>query len=471
MWRRCFFILFCLLSYCLSGYAQDSTAVAVSISEIRFEGLKRTKSYILYRELPFQIGDRIAMDELIDKIAEGEQRLLNTNLFVSVEGNVKNWSGENEVSVVYQLREQFFISGYFIFDLADRNFNVWWEEQNRSLDRIDYGLRASHDNITGRADELSVGFTLGFTRKLDLSYENPGINRKRTIGLRTKILVAQNRETNYTTAGNKFIFYRADDFQLERFKVETRITLRPKLDYYQYLDLGYFQNNTSDTLATSLNPSFFLEGKTEQRYFEIGYSFIVDKRIQKPYTIKGWYARFNLIQSGIGVFGDRSSTIIRTSLAKYFQFGKKLSLELFNRNQVFLSKAPQSYFNNRALGSRKDFMIGYELYAIDGTDYGYLKASLRWELFNGLYGAPGLKLLKRMRLLPVPIKAYLTINNDVGYVSEKAYAQSNALANIPLWGAGLGLDFVFYHDKVFQVQYSFNHLLEKGIFLHYKQNF
>ena len=39
-----------------------------------------------------------------------------------------------------------------------------------------------------------------------------------------------------------------------------------------------------------------------------------------------------------------------------------------------------------------------------------------------------------------------------------------------LWGKGIGLDAVFFYDKVFKIEYSFNHLWESGIFFHFNMN-
>jgi len=66
---------------------------------------------------------------------------------------------------------------------------------------------------------------------------------------------------------------------------------------------------------------------------------------------------------------------------------------------------------------------------------------------------------------------YLSLNNDVAYVNDTQFNQSNFLGNRWLLGGGLGLDLVLYYDKVIQIQYSINHLKEKGLFLHFKLSF
>lgn len=141
---------------------------------------------------------------------------------------------------------------------------------------------------------------------------------------------------------------------------------------------------------------------------------------------------------------------------------------IIQSQSAFFTDSNQGYFNNRALGDRKDFLNGYELYALDGTDFTYLKTSLKYKWLDININYPKFEWLRKAGIIPVPLQVFLTLNNDTGYVREKFFQATNDLSNVILWGGGVGLDFVIYYDKIFQVQYSVNHLLEKGIFLHYK---
>ena len=60
---------------------------------------------------------------------------------------------------------------------------------------------------------------------------------------------------------------------------------------------------------------------------------------------------------------------------------------------------------------------------------------------------------------------------DRAYVNDPQYGEINPFGNRWLWGGGLGLDLVLHYDKVIQIQYSINHLKEKGLFLHFKLSF
>ena len=71
----------------------------------------------------------------------------------------------------------------------------------------------------------------------------------------------------------------------------------------------------------------------------------------------------------------------------------------------------------------------------------------------------------------MPLKVYLAINNDFGYANAPFNGERSTLSNEFLWGRGIGLDFVVFQDKVWQFEYSWNHLGEHGFFLHFEFSF
>src|SRR3954464_6133894 len=54
------------------------------ISDIFITGAKKTKSYIIERELPFKTGDSVVLNELVSKFELGKNQLMNTRLFNEV---------------------------------------------------------------------------------------------------------------------------------------------------------------------------------------------------------------------------------------------------------------------------------------------------------------------------------------------------------------------------------------------------
>ena len=462
---------YCLLLLLVLGSQELQGQSKVFVELIQFEGNKRTKEKTMIRELTFNQGDSILISDLTQIVEESRQRLRNTTLFSKVESKIGDWSSTDKVIIKFIVREQWYFTGFGIFDLADRNFNVWWVEQDHRLDRVDYGFRVKHDNLTGNADELTAAMTLGYTRRFEIEYKLPAINDARTLGLHTKLFSSQRREINFDTFGNKFEFFEGEDFQLKTFIAELGLSYRKKLDSFHAVDLEFHQNQSSDTLSRILNPDFFLNARSEQQILTLAYTLTVDKRKQRPYSKAGWYLQTTLKKHGLGIFKDLDALTLSTTFAKYFEFSPKLSLETIGKVYFFFNRDQQPYHNSRALGLKPDFLSGYEFYVIDGMDYTYLKTSMRYQIVDLEWSFKKIKLFEKMRLFPMPLQVYLTLNNDVGYVNDPFYAQFNPLSNTVLWGGGIGIDIVAYYDKIFQIQYSFNHLLESGIFLHFKHRF
>ena len=66
---------------------------------------------------------------------------------------------------------------------------------------------------------------------------------------------------------------------------------------------------------------------------------------------------------------------------------------------------------------------------------------------------------------------YLSIFSDLGYAKNHQNHNDNPLANILLWGKGISIDYLTYYDKLLRIEYSINHLGEKGVFLHLSNPF
>ncbi len=421
--------------------------------------------------MTFTVGDSISIVDLATLMEDNKLQILNTGLFVSAKINISEWNDRtNRVQIKIDLRENWYIYPFPIFELADRNFNVWWEEQNHSLRRVNYGIRFYHINLTGRRDLLKFVVHLGYTRKYELKYDLPALRSNQNLGITGEIFFAQNKNIGYKSVGNKLLF---DDFNgkilLNRFRLGGGLTYRPgQLNYHRFA-LKFHQNKIDRFVIDSLNTEFFLDGKTRQKYFYFSYEYIYDFRDIKPYPMNGHYVSAKLEKEGFGIFNDLNALYVEGKLAKYFSFSKKLSLETIIKGKTAVIRSQQPYNAYQSLGYGQDFLRGYEFYVVDGLDYAYLKSSFRLELLNYM-----IHLGKHMpigQFKELPLRMYLSVNSDVAYVNDSQYNEFNPLGNRWLFGGGLGLDFVLYYDKVVQIQYSINHLKEKGLFLHFKLSF
>ena len=150
-----------------------------TIRHIYLEGNRRTKADIILRELDFKENDTISLVTLVNRLKKNEFNILNTGLFTAAEITYKEWTGaNNEVGLLITVKESWYIFPFPILEMADRNFNVWWDTYDHSLRRLNYGVRFYHTNLTGRKDLLKAVVQQGFTKKYELIYTLPFINRR-----------------------------------------------------------------------------------------------------------------------------------------------------------------------------------------------------------------------------------------------------------------------------------------------------
>lgn len=457
------FLSYCGILLMVTLFGQASSWI--TIDTLIVNGNKKTRVGAILRELPFQPGDTILLNQLTEKLDEGQQRLMNTGLFASADFSYKNWEGATQkVHLQLDLVENWYIYPIPKFELADRNFNVWWKDQKRSLERVNIGLEFKHLNLTGWGDEFEIGFEYGYTRSYYISYKRPYLNRARTLGLETNLSFSRNREVNYATENNKQLFVNSENsFMRRQSQLRTALNWRPLLYVKHGFLLEYYYNWVDPSVVTDNNPDYFVNNNNEQQYIRLGYNLRADYRDNRNYPWDGYAYGGDLLKDGIGFFKDRNALILETYLEKYWGFSEKLSVSLGLRGKYNFIRQPQAYQNNRAMGFGSNKMSGYELYLIDGLDMGLLRSNLRWQLFKGNVTFGKWVFLESFRKLPFQVNA--SFSSDLGYVNSPFNTGNNPLNNKLLWGGGAGLDFLLYYNIVFRVQYSVNQRGETGIFL------
>ncbi|RYE18190.1 MAG: hypothetical protein EOP45_14530 [Sphingobacteriaceae bacterium] len=95
-------------------------------------GAKRTKDYMVEREFAFEAGKTYSIPDLLNRLETTRQQLMNTALFVSVTLKTVDIAPE-EVNVLVDVKERWYLFPLPYFKLIDRNLNQRWVEQKRSL--------------------------------------------------------------------------------------------------------------------------------------------------------------------------------------------------------------------------------------------------------------------------------------------------------------------------------------------------
>ncbi|MCG8327405.1 MAG: BamA/TamA family outer membrane protein [Chitinophagales bacterium] len=450
----------------LCGQAEEPT---VYIEGIEVEGNRKTQVDIILRELLIEHGDTIILAELSDLLKRSEELIMNTGLFNRAQISFKKWEGTtNRVSLLVMVEEGWYLYPVPVFELADRNFNVWWVEQGRSLKRTIIGIDFSHINISGRKDKLRLSAKYGYTQKYQASYDIPFINKAQTLGLSMDVAWFRNREINYSTDENKQLFYNEDRFIWQRFRANLGATLRPKIKSNHKWTIGYRQNKIDEIVAHELNPAYFLDGRSHQQYFRLTYSFLYENRDARDYPWRGYMFFIHLAKDGLGFYSDVNALELTAEYRKYIPIGNRWSFGLETKNRIALIRSRQPYNINRAMGYGNDYLRGFEYYVIDGLDMSFLKTSMRLKIWEYDFDFSRMVPIDAFKCMPLRIN--MSFNNDIGYVNSPYYYYENPLNNMLLWGGGLGLDFVFFYNKIVRIEYSLNDLLENGLFLHFNMN-
>jgi outer membrane protein assembly factor BamA len=458
--------ILCLFWFVFFANIIQLKAQYIRIENIEIIGYKKTKLKTIFRELTLQHGDSILIEELPAKLKKCEQNLMNVGVFSQASVNVKKWdTAKNTVDIIITLRESWYIFPFANVSIADRNFNVWWDDKNRDLRRLYYTGGVSWNNTTGRADRLRVYGMLGYGQKINVIYNLPNLGKNNNIGLFFYTNYRQNKEIWYATRNDSLQFFQ-DDSQISQKNIEIDggIAYRYKINTTHRFKLRFDYNSISDA-ALALNPKYFGKGRNERRYWSMEYNYIYDLRNFRPYPTKGFMGAFWVEKQGILPTDNVNALYLTGTFVQYIQFSKKLSLELYARARYEMSGNEQPYLNSRALGFGKDYLRGYEYFVIDGTRFGYLKSSWHYQIFN--------KRLSFGELVPLssrylPLRIYAAINNDVGKVFNPFAEDSNKLVNRWLYGRGIGLDFHAYYGTVFQLQYSRNVYNKGSFFFHLK---
>jgi Surface antigen variable number repeat/Omp85 superfamily domain len=441
------------------SYTQENSEISI-ISEVKIIGNKTTKTHIVIRELPFQVGDTIQPKDLNEILERAESNLLNTLLFNFVTAEAVDLDKQN-ISIYITVEERWYWWPIPIFEIEETNFNTWWK--TKDMNRVNYGMFFAKENFRGRKERLIFKFQAGYTEQAAFRYYIPYINKSNTQGLTIGFSYKQNHELNYSTTDNKRDFFKQENSYVKKeISSKIRYEFRPKLYNTHNLEVQHNKVEIADSVSI-LNNDFLMFGKNSMEYFSLVYSLKRDKRNLKSYATKGYYFDINLIKNGVGVLSDQLTTFdITSTYSKYWQLSNKFYFSSSIKMKTSLKRSP--YFLTNGLGYGNNLVRGYEFYVINGQHFGLFKSQLRYALLDKVLK---IKPLPFSKFNKIPISFYPGLFFDSGYVSDKEFEKNNFLNNTMLYGGGVSLDIVSYYDMVFRIEYSVNQLEEHGLFLHF----
>ncbi|MEZ0483265.1 BamA/TamA family outer membrane protein [Fibrella aquatica] len=440
---------------------------AVVVRSVKLVGNARTQDRIILREMDIRVDDTLRRGELAGKTAWDQRKIWNTNLFISVDvvavEDTAAQPGYRPIDVTVTMKERWYIFVIPIFELADRNLNEWWYDRGRDLRRTNYGARLSWTNFTGRNDKLTALAQTGFTKKYILSYNRPYIDKAQRIGINADFFYATNREIAYRPFLDKWEYIRPEGLTSLRSRFISSLAVTQRNGFYNFheLEVSYTNNTIADTVA-SLNPDYFLDGRTRQQFLTLKYNYRYDRRDNVAYALQGTLLTGSLAHAGWLPKADMVQTDLLVGLSRYYPLSKRFfAAHTVRLRNVWSPRQP--YYGIRGLGVGDDVIRGYELYVIEGNRYGVFRNNIRFRLFD---------VKKEWKWIPirqfntVPIAAYLSLIADAGYINSTIAEQyQSRLANRWLYSTGISLDVVTYYNMVFRFSTVMTAQRETGFFL------
>ena len=433
----------------------------VQIGNISIEGNYRTLTPIILREMAVHVGDSLPETDLERRLEIDRRKIVNTNLFVTVE--MKHFvdpQDSTQVDVRILVKERLYFVILPVFELADRNFNEWWYERNHDFRRTTYGLFMSYLNLTGRADRLTLSAVFGFVPRYDILYSVPYIDKQMKTGITTGISYTTNKTLPYRTWKDKLDYFNSESLNRERLILYGTLRRRNKFYDNHLLDFRWVSMQLSDTLAR-LNPNYLLDSRKTQNFFQLTYSYSYDRRDNVQYPLRGYRYGGQVSKQGLLPFDDLNQGYLYGWYNRYLPLGKKW---FFNTGLTARLSMPtrQPYAQTLGLGFRRDLVRGYELYVIDGQHYVLSSNELKYKLFSFQKTFPWIPV---RQLNTIPVTAYLNSFADMGYVRNYNPEFSNTrLGNKLLAGAGVGVDVVTFYNLIFRFNYTINALGQDRFF-------
>ncbi|HXB06863.1 MAG TPA: POTRA domain-containing protein [Puia sp.] len=463
---RKYFLIILPLLFSLPGLAQKSQPTPPCVvGQITVKGNKKTKNYIVLRELSFRSGDTLTLGDLVKGFRTAHDRLINTHLFNEVVIFLKDFRGF-VADVEIDVKERWYIFPLPYFKPVDRNFSAW-AQKDYSLSRVNFGAKFAHYNFTGRNDNLTAWLITGYTRQFELYYNQPYADRSLKHGFGFGFTYAELKEVDALTAGNTQYFINSDTipyagkYLSRQFSLSARYFYRPGLKVRHTINAN-FVTTSVDSAITVYNHRYFDNGQRKVGYPELIYTFNYTDVDYVSYPLNGIIFETSLTKRGVAK--DMNLWQFSTRLTRSFPLARKWWFGFQNINVLKLP-LNQPFYNQGLIGYGDLYLRGLDRYVVDGTAGVVLKNTFFHQLFN--FNIPFMHSVSHD---VIPFRIYATAFSDYGYAYNRDF-KGNSLVNRMMYTAGFGIDIVTFYDLSFKLDYGFNQLGENGLFLHIRNDF
>ena len=455
-----------------SSYAQlilptqlDSNGI-YTIKNIIITGNKKTKNYIVIRDIIFAIGDSIPYIKLQPILDRSQRNIYNNTLFNDVKLiAVPTPNKPYDLTIYITVIERWYIYPIPTFELYDRNYKVWAKVYNSDISRVKYGLKFSHNNFTGRRDKLSINIIDGFSKEYSFDYNQPYADKKLEHGFGfgggyvKRIGVSYNDSLNTALPRQLCASCAKPDFtqyQQKDYYASVNYSYRNGPYRREIIGLNYINSSITDTLA-ALNRNYFLYGRTKAQFFDLTYYSIYNKVDYFAYPLRGQYYQ---IRSRLR-FSVKDLNFLQLSAysSKYVKLAKKLYASTQNSATINMNENEESYYNLKTTNTDIPNIHGLEQYSIVANWSIATRNTIKYKLYDGTIKYP----FKIFKYNDAPLKIFVRAFADLAY-AKLTFPNYSNLHNTLLHGYGLGIDIITRYDYTFGVDFTTNHFGKFSIY-------
>jgi outer membrane protein assembly factor BamA len=460
---------------CFSLHLKDSCAGTITpdtliIREILIKGNYVTSEKLIFRELAFRLNNIIHRNEIEFLKKTSIHNLVKTSLFNFVEIDTAE-SLPGFLTFIISLTERWYIWPTGYLNHTDRNFSEWW--RTRDLNKLQYGFGIKINNLRGMGETLKLNYRLGNFTKYELEYKGIFLDKAKCNSLSFHTSWSADKLLPYVIESDEQITLKEDFHLIRSFKFSSIYQYRKGYFNTHNIELGYTDDRIADTIY-SLNPYYAGLIRNRLRYFNLKYEFRRDNRDSHSYPKTGHLLVAGFNRKGLNLIKDEyNSTDI---FAQFYVYHKVADRFYIASGLWYHSVLDDEYVFSATTGlGYLDFVRGYEYYAVNGDNAFLFKSLVKFEIMP-------MKVIN-LKVWPVrnlhqfnriPFEIYTNLFFDAGYVSDKSgfYKEhNNNLVGRAMYSTGISIDFVTYYDKVLRLDYSFNALGERGLFIHWKAAF
>ncbi len=468
-----------LLLTTVTAIGQDTTVPAVAklcVKSVIARGNKRTKDYVIIREVHFKAGDSLLAGNIAQELEQARRQVYNTTLFNEVKISIV-MQNATDINVLVEVKERWYLFPVPQFKLVDRNFNEWLKTFNADLNRVNYGIKFVHYNFSGRRDQLRIFLLNGFNRNISFSYTSPGSNSALTEGFTVGGSYSKARQVVYNTNyNNKQQFFpispkdtatnKPGNFVQQTWSLNAGYILRRGILNRHLFSVAFAHTRVSDSVISgAYNPGYFNNGKNKAAIIDFNYTFVHNDVNNTAYPLTGNRYMVNILKRGLGFKGGLNMLSLEGSYHRFRQLTARWYFDVALNARIRLP-FDQPFINQQSLGFGENYLRGMEPFVINGLAHGLIRSTLRHKILAFTIPLP----FKSKAFPKIPFTIYAKTYADAGYSYTKKKFDTY-FNNRLLYSGGFGIDILTLYDVNLRLEYSFNQLGQRGFFIHNQSGF